>query len=73
MTSPSRPLTISIFAPGPFDRRQLVAIVHGIDKIESEPQHPNDAYCKVFRTRFFSSSTQWTTIWSDNLSWEVYA
>ncbi len=73
MTSPSKQQTINIYGPGEFGPRQLVAIVHGVETIESEPQHPKDAYCKVFRTRFFFSATQWTTIWSDNLSWEVYA
>ncbi len=40
MTSPSKQQTINIYGPGEFGPRQLFAIVHGVETIESEPAAP---------------------------------
>jgi hypothetical protein len=51
--------------------REMVALVHA-DRAESEPQFPHDPYCSTFRTRFMGTGLlEWTTIWSDSLSWET--
>ncbi len=53
--------------------REMVALVHA-QKAECEPQYPGDPYCSVFRTRFMGTGLlEWTTIWSDSLSWEIQA
>jgi hypothetical protein len=62
-------MTVKVYMEKPYGR-SLVAIINA-RAIESLPE-TDSAYCKTFSTRFFGSGVgEWTTIWSDSLSWEI--
>ncbi len=63
--------TVRVYIKTSFGRA-LVALVHAVS-IETEPED-SSPYCTTFRTRLMGSgSGEWTTIWSDTVSWEVTA